>query len=414
MTPRAGGPAVISVLTALFTRRTWRDVAYVLTGVVVGAPAFVLALVGVAATALSILTVGLPVLIAVLAVARHLPAYFRVPARGLLGWDWPRPAPLDARGVLRRVVALLGDGTAWRALLYSFTTFPVRVAGAYAAAIALVLGPVGLTYPLWWFIVPDGWGMDPTDWAGTWTWAWQGAALLLVMPWVLRLVVAADRLLVRALLEPTGGSARIAALESSRAELRADAAATLRRVERDLHDGTQARLVALGMTLGRIAHRTDDPQVRTLVDDARGTVTEALAELRDIVRGLHPPALDDGLPVALQTLAGRSAVPVELAVPTGLRPSDNTASAVYFAVAELLTNIARHASATRVRVEVQAADGRIRLAVTDDGRGGARPDGLGTGLAGLARRATALDGTFTVDSPAGGPTVVTMTLPGEG
>ena len=192
--------------------------------------------------------------------------------------------------------------------------------------------------------------------------------------------------------------------------LRDDAAALLRRVERDLHDGTQARLVALGVALSRIEHRAGDDSLRDLAKEARGTVTDALAELRDIVRGLHPPALDDGLAVALASLAGRSAVPVDVTVELAGRPPDATASAVYFTVAELLTNVAKHAGATRTRVDLREDRGRLRLVVSDDGRGGARPDPSGTGLAGLARRAAALDGSLSIDSPAGGPTVVTVTL----
>jgi signal transduction histidine kinase len=142
-------------------------------------------------------------------------------------------------------------------------------------------------------------------------------------------------------------------------------------------------------------------------------VTEALAELRDIVRGIHPPALDAGLPVAVTTLAARSPVPVETAVELTCEPPDAIASTLYFSLAELLTNVARHARASTVRIRLSEEQHGLRLEVTDDGRGGATIDGGGTGLAGLARRAAALDGTLRVESPAGGPTAVTMTLPRE-
>ncbi|MEV4136424.1 sensor domain-containing protein [Dactylosporangium sp. NPDC049742] len=410
-----------TVLTAWLTRRAWRELAYLVSGVFAGLPAVVLALVGVVATAASVLTVGLPLLVGVLAVARRLPRYFRGPARRLLGWDWSDPPPLPGRTVWRRIRALPADPTAWRALMYGVAHWPVMLAGAYPGLICLVLAPVAVTCPLWWPLVPDGWrALDTTTWAGTWWIALQGAAVLLATPWWLRLMVLLDRLLVRGLLHPTRSQRRIADLEAGRAALQSDAAALLRRVERDLHDGTQARLVALGLTLARIEHRSTQETVRELAADARGTVTEALAELRDIVRGMHPPALDDGLDVALATLAARSAVPADVSVSLATRPPDATASAVYFAVAELLTNVARHAGATRVRIDLRAASGRLRLTVTDDGRGGAAcPAGAqgsagsaaGTGLAGLTRRAAALDGSLAVDSPAGGPTTVTMILP---
>ena len=219
---------------------------------------------------------------------------------------------------------------------------------------------------------------------------------------------------VRALLEPSPDQARIAALESSRAALRADAAALLRRVERDLHDGTQARLVALGVALSRVQRRVTDPLTRAMVTDTRNAVVEALAEMREIVRGIHPPALDDGLPTALETLAARSAIPVDVHVRLGGRASPATESALYFSAAELLTNVARHSGATRARLDLCQDGNTLRLAVSDDGHGGARADGIGTGLAGLARRAAALDGSLAVHSSPGGPTTVEITLPRDG
>ncbi|MFI7546897.1 sensor histidine kinase [Actinoplanes sp. NPDC049599] len=404
------------VLRAWLTGRVWRELAYLVSGVFVGLPAFVLALVGVVAAAASVLTVGLPLLVGVLALARLAPGWFRGPARRLLGWDWADPPPLPARTFWGRVRALPGDPTAWRALAYCLAHWPLMLAGAYPGLICVVLAPLGLTYPLWWLLPWDFPAFDGDTWADTWWVALQGVALLLATPWWLRLIVLLDRLLVRGLLHPSRSQRRIAELEAGRAALQSDAAALLRRVERDLHDGTQARLVALGLTLSRIESRSDQEPVRALAADARGTVTEALAELRDIVRGMHPPALDDGLEVALTTLAARSAVPAEVTVALRGRPPDATASALYFAVAELLTNVARHAGATRVRIDLRTVDDGLRLAVTDNGRGGATagPPGSGpsgTGLAGLTRRAAALDGSLSVDSPAGGPTTVTMVLP---
>ena len=414
--------AVLAVPLAWANERTWRELAFVLTGALVSLPTFALALLGLAAAPLSVVIFGLALLTGVLAIARHTPRYFRHPARRLLGWDWPDPPPLTALTRWRRAVALLGDPTAWRALTYCFLRFPLIYGGAYGALIAIFTGSLSATYPIWWFARPDLFGVDATSWPGAWWRALQGAALLLALPWFVRVIVFLDGLLVRALLWPTPAAQRIAQLEAGRAALQEDAAALLRRVERDLHDGTQARLVSLGVALARIHHRSSEEQVRALATDARGTVTEALAELRDIVRGLHPPALDDGLEVALTTLAARSAVPATVTADLPTRPPDATASALYFAVAELLTNIARHSAATRTAITVGEDGPWLKLTVTDDGRGGARPapDGSpssggqrasGSGLSGLARRAAALDGTFHVDSPAGGPTTVTMKLP---
>jgi signal transduction histidine kinase len=245
-----------------------------------------------------------------------------------------------------------------------------------------------------------------------------GAIVLLIFPWLMWPLVRLDRLLVGWLLTPGPAAERIARLESGRAALTAGAATTLRRLERDLHDGTQARLVSLGVALSRIERRLDrlpgdTGEIRELVSAARDSVTEGLAELRDIVRGIHPPALDDGLATALSTLATRSGLPVEVAVDLTAPPPGATASTVYFAAAELLTNAARHAGANRVALRLTEDSGALRLVVTDDGRGGAAAAATadGTGLSGLARRAEALDGRLEIVSPAGGPTTVTMTLP---
>jgi signal transduction histidine kinase len=145
---------------------------------------------------------------------------------------------------------------------------------------------------------------------------------------------------------------------------------------------------------------------------ARAMVTDGLEELREIIRGMHPPALDDGLPTALATLAARSAVPTEFRNQLRSRPSDAVATTLYFTAAELLTNVARHARASAACVSVAEVDGGIALAVSDDGCGGARARAGGTGLTGLRRRAEALDGFLTIDSPDGGPTTVTVVLPG--
>jgi signal transduction histidine kinase len=285
--------------------------------------------------------------------------------------------------------------------------------------------------------------LDLTSWWESWQVAAGGVIVLLVLPWPLRMSMLLDRFMIDTLLAPGPAAERIARLESSRATLTADAAGTLRRLERDLHDGTQARLVSLGIALSRIERRVnrlpDDTEgvteLRGLVGSALGSVTDGLVELRDIVRGIHPPALDDGLATALTTLAGRSGLPVDVLVKLAEPPSDAAATTVYFAAAELLTNTARHADAGRVALRLTDDDGALRLVVIDDGRGGAtlpndrqagratlpndrqvsggaeRVDHSGTGLAGLAQRAEALDGWMNVVSPPGGPTTVTMTLP---
>ena len=205
---------------------------------------------------------------------------------------------------------------------------------------------------------------------------------------------------------------RIEVLEATRAGA-VDAQETeLRRIERDLHDGAQARLVALGMSLGLAEqHLETDPEaVRELLAEARLGAAEALEELRDLARGIHPPILSDrGLEAAVSALVARSPVRVSLEVDVPKRPPPAVETATYFTVSEALANSIKHAGARQVDIRIVTVDGSLRAEVSDDGNGGA--DASGRGLSGLRQRVAALDGTLSVSSPEGGPTVVRMELP---
>jgi signal transduction histidine kinase len=207
---------------------------------------------------------------------------------------------------------------------------------------------------------------------------------------------------------------RIATLSRSRADVVAATDAERRRIERDLHDGAQQRLVSLAMNLGmaRAALTGETPgPVRQAIADAHDEATLALAELREFVRGLHPVVLDDrGLDAALSGIAARSPVPVRLTVDVAGRCDPSIEAVAYFVVSEALANIARHSRAARAWVAVVRTADRLRVTVTDDGVGGADP-GAGTGLRGLAQRTAAVDGTLTVASPRGGPTTISVDLP---
>jgi signal transduction histidine kinase len=201
-------------------------------------------------------------------------------------------------------------------------------------------------------------------------------------------------------------------LEATRADAVDVQETELRRIERDLHDGAQARLVALGMSLGMAEqHLGRDPDaVRELIAEARVGAAEALEELRDLARGIHPPILTDrGLEAALGALVARSPVRVSLEVNVPRRPPAAVETAAYFTVSEALANAIKHAGAARVDIRIAAVDGTLHAEVWDDGRGGA--DASGRGLTGLRRRLAALDGTLSVSSPAGGPTIVRVELP---
>lgn len=208
---------------------------------------------------------------------------------------------------------------------------------------------------------------------------------------------------------------RIAQLTESRAETVDTQAAELRRIERDLHDGAQARLVSLGMSLGMAESllATDPNSAGELLAEAREATGLALAELRDLVRGIHPPVLADrGLDGAVRALALASPLPVEVSIDMRGRPPAPVESAVYFAVAETLTNSAKHSGATSAWIRLAHEDGRLGVMVGDDGRGGAAQQ-QGGGLHGIERRLAAFDGTMMVASPVGGPTIVTMEVPCE-
>jgi len=223
-------------------------------------------------------------------------------------------------------------------------------------------------------------------------------------------VAALDRRLARRFLSPSHRTLlerRMSFLATSRAEVVEAVNGERRRIERDLHDGVQQRLVALGVLLGR-ARRTGDAE---LVRQAHEEVQEALRELRDVSWRVYPIALDEsGIDTALESLAERAALPVEVRYTLSEAPSLALATVIYFVASESVTNAAKHSGATRVGIDVHRVDGTIRVEIADDGVGGARDSGTG-GLSGLARRVAAADGKLTVDSPDGGPTVVRAVLP---
>jgi signal transduction histidine kinase len=238
------------------------------------------------------------------------------------------------------------------------------------------------------------------------------AAGLWAAPWLLRAYGAC----ARSLLAPAGQAElarRVHHLAQTRSETIDTGAAQVRRIERDLHDGAQARLVAMGMTLdaaGQIID-TNPAAARALLLEARDASAKALAELRDLVRGIHPPVLADrGLADAVHALALDSPLRTHLASNLPGRPPGAVESAAYFAISELLANVSKHAEAGQAWIDIRHSAGMLRIGVCDDGRGGADP-AHGTGLRGLERRLAAFDGVLAVNSPPGGPTVVNMEIP---
>jgi signal transduction histidine kinase len=242
-----------------------------------------------------------------------------------------------------------------------------------------------------------------------------GVALLAAAPFVTAGVAALDVRLTAALLGPSRAEQlehRVERLTQTRAGAVDAADAERRRLERNLHDGTQQRLVSLAMNLGMAqAQTTTVEEAHRAIAEAHLETKAALAELRNLIRGLHPPVLEDrGLDAALSGVAARMPIPVRLTVNVPRRPSPTIEAVAYFVVSEGLTNITKHSQASQAEVFVEQAGDRLHIIVTDDGAGGADP-ARGTGLAGLARRAESVDGTLDITSPLGGPTLLSVDLP---
>ncbi|MBG0853266.1 sensor domain-containing protein [Streptomyces spinoverrucosus] len=421
-------------LRAPFEGRTWRELAYVLLSLPISVLMFTYAVTMLALGAGLLVTfLGIPVLAAGLAGCRGLGTLERARARGLLGLDVADPEPLRVRksGLMAWMGAVLKSGTSWRHLLYAVLHFPWAVFSFVVAVSFWTYGWALLTYPVWYWLFPMYGGQDGLQLYGDETHqiyldnpfeitvtALVGLLFTLATPWIVRALTLVDRLLVHGLLGPSRLATRVVELESDRGVVVDTAAADLRRIERDLHDGAQARLVALAMDLGLAKEKlAEDPRTAArMVDEAHGEVKTALQELRDLARGIHPAVLTDrGLDAALSAVASRCTVPVQVDVDLASRPAPAIEGIAYFTVSELLQNISKHARATSATVDVWRSDDRLMLQVMDDGVGGAEAGVSGSsGLAGLADRLDAVDGILVVDSPAGGPTRITAELPWRG
>ncbi|MFI6514717.1 sensor histidine kinase [Spirillospora sp. NPDC050679] len=400
------------VLRAPFSRRAWAEVLYVLAGLPLTVLSVLYAVAGSAVSLVfSVTRIGGPVTRGVHRGARRIGDRHRRLAASLLH----EPIARDDPGL--------------RTLLYLAARLPLSIVGAVVLYFTWICGVLLLGYPFYFQLglnrivsrdsagqVREGMhlgGLYFDDFAKSLLVGAVGLVLLLVAPWVMRAAVRLDLATARALLGPRPGTARIRALEESRSFAVQDAVATLRRIERDLHDGAQVQLIALTMRLAMLRELlpADAPEsTRELVESAHGDARQAIAELRELVRGIHPPTLDKGLDVALATLAARSPVPAELETDLPERPAPAIESIAYFCVSELLANAGKHAEARRVTIRADQPAGTLRLRVADDGCGGARI-GAGSGLTGLSERVRTVDGDLHVSSPPGGPTTVTVTLP---
>ncbi|MFF0461240.1 sensor histidine kinase [Streptomyces mexicanus] len=364
-----------------FPPSTWKEIAYLLANLPVALFGFVYVVTVLSVGAgMAVTVVGLPLLAAGLLGSRLLGRLERARARSLLGVRVEEPSPLPlrrARGGFSRLWMVLKDPVGWRAALYDFIRLPWGI-----LTFTVVLTSLFVLWP--------------------------------VLPFISRGLSNVDRAMVRGLLSPSDElERRIAELESDRGVVVDTAAADLRRIERDLHDGAQARLVNLAMGLGLAKEKLlEDPDAAAaMVEEAHGEVKLALQELRDLARGIHPAVLTDrGLDAALSSVASRCTVPVKVTADLDTRPAEAIEGIAYFTVSELLQNISKHSGATAATVDVWRSEDRLLIQVWDNGRGGARLEG-GSGMRGLAERLGAVDGLFVLDSPVGGPTTVTAELP---
>jgi signal transduction histidine kinase len=333
------------------------------------------------------------------------------------------PGPRRRGRPLRdRIVAGARSEATWRQLGYHLVVAPLL---GGAAVVGVGLWPLGvvlfISFAFNWsnghpeFAQFNGPHSSPVRHPAEWGLMAAGVAAVFAAPWITAAVRSLDIRAGRALLGPSRAdelASRVEQLTETRAGVVDAADAERRRLERDLHDGTQQRLVSLAMNLGMArAQAETTQQARLAIAAAHEEAKAALAELRDLIRGLHPAVLEDrGLDAALSGVAARMPIPVRLSVDLPRRPAPVIEAVAYFVVSEGLANIAKHAQASEASVFVQRSGDRLHVIVTDDGVGGADA-ARGTGLAGLARRAASVDGTFDIDSPPGGPTLLTVDLP---
>ncbi|WP_420709983.1 sensor histidine kinase [Streptomyces sp. NRRL B-1347] len=419
-------------LRAPFEGRTLREFVYVLLSLPLSVIGFSFAVTMLTLGAGLLITfIGIPVLALALTALRGFGSLERARARTLLGVEVKDPHPLQPRdsGPLAWMGAVLKSGVSWRHAVYAVIHMPWAIFSFTVSLVFWTYGWAMLTYPLWFWVFPVYAGQGGIQLYGDETHhiyldnpfeigltALTGLLITLATPWIIRALTTVDRGLVLGLLGPSRLVSRVAELESDRGVVVDTAAADLRRIERDLHDGAQARLVALAMDLGLAKEKlAEDPQAAArMVDEAHGEVKVALQELRDLARGIHPAVLTDrGLDAALSSLAARCTVPVDVEVDLPSRPAAAIEGIAYFTVSELLQNISKHSGAARASVDVWRVEDRLMLQVSDDGRGGADVT-AGSGLAGLAERLDAVDGILVVESPVGGPTLVTAELPWRG
>jgi len=413
-------------------RQLGTDTGYLLSMFFIALPSFIIGLVGtLLGVGTAIIWIGVPIAAATMFAMRGMAAAGRSMLPAVLRRELPKPrykrAPEDA-SALRRFLTALTDGQSWLNILWAVTILPVAIAGFAIAIVWWAVTLATLTWPAWgWIIIAaTGESEQGLEYATRWLgWGdsylamsvlcWIGAAVMIltIVP-VIRGMAVAQASIGRGMLTSISGlHERIDQLEESRAAATSAEADALRRIERDIHDGPQQRLVGLGMELARVKRQlaTNPEAAQETLEAAIAQTRETIDELRSLSRGIAPPILTDrGLEAALAALAARSLVPVELETNLNGRYRAAVESTVYFVTAECLTNVAKHSQATKATVSVEDWGDRLVLSVGDNGVGGAHVS-KGHGLSGLTDRVKAVEGQWTIDSPDGGPTVIVVEVP---
>ena len=401
------------VVVAPVTRRTWAELMYAVTDPLAAAAGLaVIAVICALGAPFIITAAGIPVT-AGLACTRRLAAAERLRARALLNVHLPPlPSPPDREsGYFGWVGPAAGDAAGWRAVAYLILHVPCSLL-AFSVAVAFWGGAAGcLASRLW--LAFTGHRVSTLE---TILLPAAGTILFFAAPWAVRAAVAVSKLLLRLTLGQSAGLQRLRQLELARGHAIENSAAMLRQIERNLHDGAQTRLRAITMRLSVMQEQLASARgpgadaTRELLNAVHRDATLAMAELRDLAYDIRPPALDGGLGAAIDSLAAHSPVPVGLRVSITQRPSPGIETIAYLCTAELLANIGKHSHADHACIEIAQRGQALLLRVTDDGVGGARAE-AGGGLAALTGRICSVDGTLSMHSPPGGPTLVTAELP---
>ena len=411
--------------------RVWAESVHLLVNLAIGIALFTAIVTMVSASAgLMVTLLGVPLLVVTVLGGRTIGVMERARARALLDTDLPGPVPFqNVGGLWQRTKSALSDAPGWKGLAYGVLMFPWGIATFTITVVVWSVAWSMATLPFYAWAIdgppPFTIGRVRYELHGASLVAWSlavgvvGLVLVAVLPLIVHAIATVDRALIRGLLSPNKEDQlerRVSELEVSREASVESSAGELRRIERDLHDGAQQRLVSVAIGLGLAKEQLrdrDDPRAYEMVAQAHDEAKLAIVELRDLVRGIHPAVLTDrGLDAAVSALIARCPVPVTLDADLPRRLPAATEATAYFVVAETLTNIAKHSGAQRAMVRLSERDGRLHVEVHDDGVGGISETPSG-GLNGLRDRVAGVEGRMRIASPVGGPTVISVELPCE-